>query len=99
MQYIFRMILFDSSRCRYNREIEGIYRLRDSTVVCAKCHLRIVIDTVQPDVKYCKCNGVQPSAASNEDCRFFFYQLFNIEIFYYMYIYLLLYYMLFMSNQ
>ncbi|XP_077259626.1 stAR-related lipid transfer protein 7, mitochondrial isoform X1 [Temnothorax americanus] len=53
---------------RYNREIEGIYRLRDSTVVCAKCHLRIIIDTVQPDVKYCKCKCVvQPHAASHED--------------------------------
>ncbi|XP_011645417.1 stAR-related lipid transfer protein 7, mitochondrial-like isoform X1 [Pogonomyrmex barbatus] len=52
---------------RYNQEIEGIYRLRDSTVVCAKCHLRIIIDTVQPDIKYCKCNEVQPSAVSNED--------------------------------
>ncbi|KAL0130208.1 hypothetical protein PUN28_002059 [Cardiocondyla obscurior] len=52
---------------RYNREIEGIYKLRDSTVVCSKCHLRIVIDTVQPDVKYCKCNGVQPCDTSNKD--------------------------------
>ncbi|XP_011347110.1 stAR-related lipid transfer protein 7, mitochondrial isoform X2 [Ooceraea biroi] len=51
----------------YNHEIEGIYKLRDSTVVCAKCHLRIVIDIVQPDIKYCKCNGVQPSAASNQE--------------------------------
>ncbi|XP_012522289.1 stAR-related lipid transfer protein 7, mitochondrial isoform X3 [Monomorium pharaonis] len=55
----------DEEIYRYNCEIEGIYRLRDSTVVCAKCHLRIIIDTIQPDVKYCKC-GVQPSA-SNED--------------------------------
>ncbi|XP_011685992.1 PREDICTED: stAR-related lipid transfer protein 7, mitochondrial-like isoform X2 [Wasmannia auropunctata] len=53
---------------RYNSEIEGIYRLRDSTVVCTKCNLRIIIDTVQPDVKYCKCSGVQSPAASNEDC-------------------------------
>lgn len=51
---------------RYNREIEGIYKLRDSTVVCSKCHLRIVIDAVQPDVKYCKCNGVQSSVSSNQ---------------------------------
>lgn len=52
---------------RYNHEIEGIYRLRDSTVVCAKCHLRIIIDTVQRDVKYCKCSKAQCSAASTED--------------------------------
>ncbi|CAL1674249.1 unnamed protein product [Lasius platythorax] len=52
---------------RYNREIDGIYRLRDSTVVCAKCHLRIVIDVVQPNVKYCECNRVQSSVASNQD--------------------------------
>ncbi|KYN14022.1 PREDICTED: stAR-related lipid transfer protein 7, mitochondrial isoform X1 [Trachymyrmex cornetzi] len=52
---------------RYNREIEGIYRLRDSTVVCTKCHLRIVIDIIQPDIKYCKCSGVQPSDASDEN--------------------------------
>lgn len=74
------MILFETLHCRYNREIDGIYRLRDSTVVCAKCHLRIIVDTIQPNVKYCKCGkcGVLPSAASNEDCKFFFYQLFNI---------------------
>ncbi|XP_011875735.1 PREDICTED: stAR-related lipid transfer protein 7, mitochondrial-like isoform X2 [Vollenhovia emeryi] len=52
---------------RYNREIEGIYKLQDSTVICAKCHLRMVIDTVQSDVKYCKCSGAQPSAASDEN--------------------------------
>ncbi|XP_072759495.1 stAR-related lipid transfer protein 7, mitochondrial [Anoplolepis gracilipes] len=52
---------------RYNCEIEGIYKLRDSTVVCAKCHLRIVIDVVQPNVKYCKCNGVQSSVSCNQD--------------------------------
>ncbi|XP_012223145.1 stAR-related lipid transfer protein 7, mitochondrial-like [Linepithema humile] len=51
---------------RYNNEIEGIYRLRDSTVICAKCHLRIVIDVVQPDVKYCKCS-CQSFASSNDD--------------------------------
>ncbi|XP_050449070.1 stAR-related lipid transfer protein 7, mitochondrial-like isoform X2 [Cataglyphis hispanica] len=51
---------------RYKCEIEGIHTLRDSTVVCTKCHLRIVIDIVQPNVKYCKC-GVQSSLTSSED--------------------------------
>lgn len=52
---------------RHNREIEGIHKLRDSTVVCAKCHLRLVIDVVQPNVKYCKCN-IQSSCVPNQDC-------------------------------
>ncbi|XP_020287537.1 stAR-related lipid transfer protein 7, mitochondrial-like isoform X2 [Pseudomyrmex gracilis] len=51
---------------RYNNEIEGIYKLRNSTVVCAKCHLRIVIDVVQPDVKYCKCSGAQSTCANHD---------------------------------
>lgn len=52
---------------RYNNEIEGIYKLRDSTVVCAKCHLRIVIDVVQPDVKYCKCSCQSSALSNNQD--------------------------------
>ncbi|XP_054010029.1 stAR-related lipid transfer protein 7, mitochondrial-like isoform X2 [Hylaeus anthracinus] len=51
----------------YKKEIEGIHRLRDSTVICAKCHLRIVIDTKQPDVKYCTCRGNKYNATSNRD--------------------------------
>jgi len=54
-------------------------------VVCTKCHLRIVIDTRQPDIKYCKCSGVHPSDSS-ENSKFFLYRLFNYETFYYIYI-------------
>lgn len=56
---------------RYIHEMEKIQRLRDCTVVCAKCHLRIVIDVIQSNVKYCKCNGVQP-ITSNQNCMFAF---------------------------
>ncbi|XP_076164774.1 stAR-related lipid transfer protein 7, mitochondrial isoform X2 [Ptiloglossa arizonensis] len=51
----------------YKKEIEGIYRLRESTVVCAKCHLRIVIDVQQPGVKYCTCHDNKCKATSNQD--------------------------------
>ncbi|XP_011154538.1 stAR-related lipid transfer protein 7, mitochondrial isoform X2 [Harpegnathos saltator] len=51
---------------KYIHEIEGIQRLRDCTVVCAKCHLRIIIDVIQSNVKYCKCTGAQ-CTASNEN--------------------------------
>ncbi|XP_014488955.1 PREDICTED: stAR-related lipid transfer protein 7, mitochondrial-like isoform X2 [Dinoponera quadriceps] len=51
---------------KYIHEIEGIHRLRECTVICAKCHLRIVVDVIQSNVKYCKCNGVQ-STASNQN--------------------------------
>lgn len=44
---------------RHFHEIEWIQRLQECTVMCAKCHLRIVIDVRQPNVKYCKCAGVQ----------------------------------------
>lgn len=50
----------------YKEEIEGIHRLRECTVVCAKCHLRMIIDVTQPGIKYCKCYGATPTAASNE---------------------------------
>ncbi|KAF7412236.1 hypothetical protein HZH66_001132 [Vespula vulgaris] len=45
----------------YRQEIESIYKLRDSTVICSKCHLRIVIDngSKQPGIEYCKCDGVK----------------------------------------
>ncbi|KOC59167.1 StAR-related lipid transfer protein 7, mitochondrial [Habropoda laboriosa] len=49
------------------QEIEGIHKLKDSTVICAKCHLRIVIDAQQPGVKYCTCYGDKFNATSNED--------------------------------
>ncbi|XP_043667368.1 stAR-related lipid transfer protein 7, mitochondrial-like [Vespula pensylvanica] len=45
----------------YRQEIESIYKLRDSTVICSKCHLRIVIDNgnKQEGIEYCKCDGVK----------------------------------------
>lgn len=53
----------------YKQEIEGIYKLRDTTVVCPNCHLRIVIDVQQPGVKYCTCqdNKNKSDATSNQD--------------------------------
>ncbi|XP_029052762.2 stAR-related lipid transfer protein 7, mitochondrial-like isoform X2 [Osmia bicornis bicornis] len=50
----------------YKQEIEGIHRLRDSTVICAICHQRIVIDVRQPGIKYCTCYGNKFSATANE---------------------------------
>ncbi|XP_031842753.1 stAR-related lipid transfer protein 7, mitochondrial [Nomia melanderi] len=50
----------------YKQEIEGIYKLRDSTVVCPSCQLRIVIDVQQPGIKYCTCRD-KISASSNQD--------------------------------
>ncbi|XP_076758579.1 stAR-related lipid transfer protein 7, mitochondrial isoform X2 [Xylocopa sonorina] len=50
----------------YKQEIEGIYRLKASTVICEKCHQRIVIDTRQPGINYCTCHGDKFSASSNE---------------------------------
>lgn len=53
----------------YSRELEGIYKLRDSTVVCTKCHLRIVIDNAskQPGIEYCQCHGAKTTATLNKD--------------------------------
>lgn len=51
----------------YKKEIEGIYKLRDSTVVCPKCQQRIVIDIKQPGINYCTCNGNKFNATSNKD--------------------------------
>nr|XP_012146914.1 PREDICTED: stAR-related lipid transfer protein 7, mitochondrial-like isoform X1 [Megachile rotundata] len=50
----------------YKQEIEGIHRLKDSTVICAKCHQRIVIDVQQPGIKYCTCYGSKFKATVNE---------------------------------
>lgn len=49
------------------RDIEEIHRLKDITLICPKCHLRVVIDTQQPNINYCTCNGGKFSATSNED--------------------------------
>ncbi|CAL7938329.1 unnamed protein product [Xylocopa violacea] len=51
----------------YKQEIEGINRLKDSTVICDKCHQRIMIDTRQPGINYCTCYGDKFSATSNQD--------------------------------
>ena len=40
----------------YCQEIQDIRKLRDSTVVCSTCKLRLVIDTKQPGVEYCQCH-------------------------------------------
>lgn len=41
----------------YKQEIEEMYKLRDTTLVCPNCHLRIVIDVQQPGIEYCSCQG------------------------------------------
>ncbi|XP_076241619.1 stAR-related lipid transfer protein 7, mitochondrial isoform X2 [Calliopsis andreniformis] len=51
----------------YKQEIEGIYKLRDATVICPKCHQRIMIDSQQPGINYCKCDGGKSNATSNKD--------------------------------
>lgn len=51
----------------YNQEIEQIYKLKDSTVVCGKCRLRIIVDSERPGVKYCRCQGLKPMATANRD--------------------------------
>lgn len=56
----------------YSHEIDEIYRLRDMTVVCAKCKLRLVIDVTQPGIKYCKCHDVEPLSSNLENSKSFF---------------------------
>ncbi|XP_033308228.1 stAR-related lipid transfer protein 7, mitochondrial-like isoform X1 [Bombus bifarius] len=51
--------------CR--QDIEKIHKLRDITVICPKCHLRIMIDAQQPGIKYCTCYGNKFNATSNQD--------------------------------
>lgn len=58
-------MLFMLASCK--RDIEGIHRLKDITLICPKCHLRVMIDTQQPDINYCTCNGGKFSATSNQD--------------------------------
>ncbi|KAF7995594.1 hypothetical protein HCN44_006701 [Aphidius gifuensis] len=60
----------DNELYSYASEIEVIHMLRDSSVVCEKCHLRLVIDQKQNDVKYCTCHGSKtPFASVNDDCE------------------------------
>ncbi|XP_003692055.1 stAR-related lipid transfer protein 7, mitochondrial-like isoform X2 [Apis florea] len=49
------------------QEIEGIYKLKDTTVICQKCNQRILIDNPQPGINYCTCYGEKFSATSNVD--------------------------------
>lgn len=39
----------------YSQEIEAIHKLRDATVVCTVCQLRLIIDNTHPNVEYCTC--------------------------------------------
>ncbi|KAJ8674111.1 hypothetical protein QAD02_005373 [Eretmocerus hayati] len=43
----------------YSQEIEKIYKLRELTVVCPECHLRLVIDVTQPGIQYCQCHKIK----------------------------------------
>lgn len=51
----------------YKQEMDGIHRLKESTVVCAKCHLRIIIDSPRPGIKYCTCHDTRPTATTYQD--------------------------------
>ncbi|XP_012252654.2 stAR-related lipid transfer protein 7, mitochondrial [Athalia rosae] len=51
----------------YSLELAEIYRLKEKTVTCANCHLRLVIDVTQQGVKYCTCHGVKPALASTQN--------------------------------
>ncbi|XP_046813414.1 stAR-related lipid transfer protein 7, mitochondrial-like isoform X1 [Vespa crabro] len=53
----------------YSQEIEDIYKLRDCTVICTNCHLRIIIDNAskQPGIEYCKCDGVKTNTNKDPD--------------------------------
>lgn len=55
----------------YSQELKGIYKLRDDTVVCKKCHLRICIDNAskQPGIEYCICEGSKFTATSNKSAE------------------------------
>ncbi|XP_008209044.1 stAR-related lipid transfer protein 7, mitochondrial isoform X1 [Nasonia vitripennis] len=49
----------DKEMYSYSQEIDGIYRLREATVICPECHLRLIVDIHQPGVKYCQCSKVK----------------------------------------
>lgn len=57
----------DDELYSYSKEIEIIHNLRDSTVVCRDCQLRLVIDSKQADVNYCKCQGNKSSYVSTNN--------------------------------
>ncbi|XP_074116093.1 stAR-related lipid transfer protein 7, mitochondrial isoform X1 [Cotesia typhae] len=46
----------DQELYSYADEIKTIHKLRNTTVVCENCHLRLIIDKKQPNVTYCTCN-------------------------------------------
>ncbi|XP_033214018.1 stAR-related lipid transfer protein 7, mitochondrial-like isoform X2 [Belonocnema kinseyi] len=47
-------------------EIDEIYKLLDSTLMCSQCHERLVVDVIQIGVNYCNCQGNKPVTAA---CR------------------------------
>ncbi|XP_014203726.1 stAR-related lipid transfer protein 7, mitochondrial [Copidosoma floridanum] len=49
----------DEEILSYSQEIEGLYKLKDLTVVCSKCHLRLIVDGKQPEIEYCQCHDVK----------------------------------------
>ncbi|XP_017765032.1 PREDICTED: stAR-related lipid transfer protein 7, mitochondrial-like isoform X2 [Eufriesea mexicana] len=51
----------------YKQEIKVIDKLKESTVMCAKCHQRIIIDTQQPGINYCTCYSDKFNATVNQD--------------------------------
>ncbi|XP_051170998.1 stAR-related lipid transfer protein 7, mitochondrial isoform X2 [Leptopilina boulardi] len=51
----------------YTQEIDEIYKLRTSTVICSQCHKRLIIDTVQNGVDYCNCYGINQAKAINKE--------------------------------
>ncbi|KAK0080945.1 hypothetical protein PV325_013069 [Microctonus aethiopoides] len=51
----------------YSQEIEAIHKLRDATVVCTVCQLRLIIDNPHPNVEYCTCINKPKCAIVNSD--------------------------------
>ncbi|XP_058797761.1 stAR-related lipid transfer protein 7, mitochondrial-like [Phymastichus coffea] len=49
----------DQEMYSYSREIESIHKLRNLTVLCPKCNLRLVVDINQPSIQYCQCTKPQ----------------------------------------
>ncbi|XP_015592069.1 stAR-related lipid transfer protein 7, mitochondrial [Cephus cinctus] len=54
----------DEEMYSYSKEIDGIYKLRESTVTCNNCHQRLVIDVTQTGIEYCKCHGAKAAIAN-----------------------------------
>ncbi|XP_057332703.1 stAR-related lipid transfer protein 7, mitochondrial [Microplitis mediator] len=57
----------DNELYSYADEIKVIHKLRNTTVVCENCNLRLIIDKKQPNVSYCTCNNSKSSINKSDD--------------------------------